>query len=89
MDLEAILALILIFGGGTAVALSFSPIGRAIAQRIREAGAPVEPDTGLRGEVEALRQELAELHERVDFAERLLARQAESARLAASPEEHG
>jgi len=33
--MEGILAILLIFGGGTAVAISFSPIGRAIAERLR------------------------------------------------------
>lgn len=39
----------------------------------------------LRGEVDALRQELAEVHERLDFTERLLARQADGGRLPGSP----
>jgi hypothetical protein len=73
---EDILAIIFIFGGGTAAIIAFSPIGRAIADAIRNRGQrhlPAE-DPALRDEVEALRQEVAELHERVDFAERLLAR---------------
>lgn len=35
MDVEGILAIIFLFGGGTAVALGFSPVGRAFADRIR------------------------------------------------------
>jgi len=74
--MEDILALILIFGGGTLAVVSFSPLGRAIGDRIRNgpAGA-VGPDPVLTEEVERLRQEVAELHERVDFTERLLAQQ--------------
>lgn len=39
----------------------------------------------LRGEVDALRQELAEVHERLDFTERLLARHADGGRLPGAP----
>ena len=43
--MEDILAIILIFGGGTIVALGFSPIGRAIADNIRRKGqTPVGED---------------------------------------------
>ena len=73
MDVEGILAIILIFGGGTLFLLSISPVGRALADRLRGRG-NVEPmqDPELLAEVDALRQEVAELHERVDFAERIL-----------------
>jgi hypothetical protein len=79
--MEDILALILIFGGGTMVAISFSPVGRAIADRIRGRGGVVEPDPAVYEELERLRGELAELHERVDFAERLLAKPREREQL--------
>jgi hypothetical protein len=71
MDVEGILAIILIFGGGTLFLLSISPVGKALADRLR---ANVEPmqDPELLAEVDALRQEVADLHERVDFAERIL-----------------
>ena len=79
--MEDILALVLIFGGGTLIAVSFSPIGRAIAERIRGgAGDPV-PDPVLYEELERMRAELSEMGERVDFTERLLARQREVERL--------
>jgi len=72
--MEDILALVLIFGGGTLVAISFSPIGRAIAERIRHGGGgPAMPDPAVYEELDRMRQELSELHERVDFSERLLA----------------
>ena len=78
--MEGILAIIFMFGGGTAFLLSISPVGRAFAERIRNQGAS-RPDPELLAEVEALRQEVAELHERVDFAERLLAQRQEVGRL--------
>jgi hypothetical protein len=91
MDVEAILAIILIFGGGTVVALAMSPIGRALAARIQ--GGPLRGDgeelrrvvdgqQAVLEEVEGLRRDLSELQERVDFAERLLARQRDAGRLA-------
>jgi hypothetical protein len=86
--LEGILAIILIFGGGTLFALSMSPVGRAIADRIR--GTPRlgtisekdleelrETQIALLDEVEALRLEVADVNERVDFAERMLTKQGE------------
>lgn len=70
--MEDILAIILIFGGGTAIAISFSPIGRAIAERIRGKGALAEPDSQILAELDDLRAQVGELQERVDFSERLL-----------------
>src|SRR5439155_24819877 len=87
MDIEGVLAIILIFGGGACIAIAFSPIGRAVADRIR--GKSPSTDGGelraelaehkdaLYQELEAVRHELAELAERVDFAERLLAKMGE------------
>ncbi len=86
--MEDILAIVLIFGGGTLAALAFSPIGRAFADRIRGrvAGAEelraaedlraevTEHREAVTEELHALRQEVGELAERMDFAERLLAR---------------
>lgn len=82
--MEGVLAVILIFGGGTAVLLAISPIGKAIADRIRGTR-----DEG-RGkgtaeaaeEIATLRREVAELAERMDFLERLQARPRDAERLA-------
>jgi hypothetical protein len=76
--MEDVIAIVLLFGGGTFAALAYSPIGRAWADRIR-GRVPVDPDAEahraeLLEAVEALRREVAELAERVDFTERLLAR---------------
>jgi hypothetical protein len=76
MDMEGILAVIFIFGGGTVFLLSVSPVGRALAERIRGRTPPAE-DPVLLAEVEALRQEVAELQERVDFTERILLQNSE------------
>ena len=84
MDWEGILAIVLIFGGGTLTAISFSPVGRALAERIRGGAGDPAPDPVLYEEMERVRKELSELQERVDFAERLLAKQREMERL---PEE--
>lgn len=87
----AIVSLLLVFGGGTLFLLSISPIGKALAARIlgRRSLTPEGEDTQdelrqLRAEVDALRttrDEVAELAERLDFAERLLARQREPNRI--------
>jgi DNA-binding ferritin-like protein len=82
MDIEGVLAITLIFGGGTLFLLSVSPVGRAIAERIRQKGATPMRDPELLAEVDALRQEVSELHERVDFTERLLANQKNDTKLA-------
>ena len=74
--MEGIFAITLIFGGGTLFLLSISPVGRALADRLRGQAGPV-PDPELLAEVDALRQEVAELHERVDFAERILLKNQE------------
>jgi len=88
MDYESVLAIIFLFGGGTLFLLSISPIGRAFADRIRARGQGgdgrselVEHKEALAQELEAVRREVAELAERVDFAERLLAKQREGQRI--------
>jgi hypothetical protein len=71
MGMEGLFAITFIFGGGTLFLLSISPVGKALADRLRgRVEAPQDPE--LLAEVDALRQEVAELHERVDFAERVL-----------------
>ena len=92
MDITGALAIVLIFGGGTLFLLAISPVGRAIAERIRRPGGGALPEdvrgeldefrSELSQEVRQLRTELSELSERMDFAERLLAKQRDSDRLA-------
>jgi hypothetical protein len=84
---EDVLAIVFIFGGGSAFLLAISPIGRAIADRIRGSGTQVEGGVEVEkireaqmtvlDEVYQLRQEVADLQERLDFAERMLLRREE------------
>jgi hypothetical protein len=90
-DLVGLVAVVLLFGGGTLVLLGFSPIGRAIASRLlgKKTMAAEDEETAeelkdLRQEVEELRrvsEQVGELGERVDFLERLMAKQREAERL--------
>lgn len=74
MDIESILAITFIFGGGTLFLLAVSPVGKAIAERIRHGPPGVAgPDPEVIAELDRLRQDVTELQERLDFAERLLA----------------
>src|SRR5258708_25637059 len=84
----AVVALIPIFAsvGSCGWMLALSPVGKAYAERLRQAGrAAAEPQDreALEQALEAVRRDVAELAERVDFTERLLARVREAERLAA------
>ena len=72
--MEGVLAIVFILGGGSLIGFSLTPIGRALADRIRHGAIPqgAEPDPVVYEELDRVRQELADLHERVDFTERLL-----------------
>lgn len=74
-DMEGVLAIIFIFGGGTAFLLAISPVGKAIADRIRHGTQPrdIGPDPAVLNELDQLRGDMTELQERMDFAERMLA----------------
>jgi hypothetical protein len=71
-------------------AVVFGPIGRAFAERLRNKGRPPALDTAeveaLRDELAGLRQQVAELAERQDFTERLLAQTRERGLLNAPKE---
>lgn len=76
--MEDIVALIMIFGGGASVAISFSPVGRAIADRIRgRARGVADTDPAVLEELDRLRTDVGELQERMDFSERMLAQARE------------
>ncbi len=80
--MEGVLAITFIFGGGTLFLLSISPIGKAFAERIRaKTHEMAPPDPQVLAEIDDLRAQVAELHERVDFAERLLAERREQSQL--------
>jgi len=82
MDITGMLAVTFIFGGGATVLLAMSPIGRAIGDRIRGTARGGEDRLraiednyeALLDEVESMRLEFTDLQERLDFTERLLAR---------------
>jgi ubiquinone biosynthesis protein UbiJ len=85
MDGEVV-AVVVLLGSGIWVVLR--PIAAAIARRIggevparRDARADGAALSDVHDEVATLRQEVADLAERVDFTERLLAKQQEAARL--------
>ena len=86
--MEDIVALVVIFGGGAFVLFAYSPIGKAIAERIRGQAHVVQSgaDPGILDELDRVRGELAEIHERLDFAERMLANRPEQPALR-KPEE--
>ena len=85
MPPEVVFLTIILFGGAVWL---LRPLVIALADRARPHHTPATQ--GLSEEVlqelQAMRQDIAELAERVDFAERLLAKQREASRLA-SPEE--
>ncbi len=74
--MEGVLAITFIFGGGTLFLLSVSPVGKAFAERLRGHHSATQ-DPEILDELHQLRQDVAELNERVDFAERLLAQRPE------------
>ena len=74
--MEDVVAIIMVFGTGMLGVIAFSPIGRAIAERLRGRAledTPSEDVLELRDHVATLQQQVNELAERQDFAERLLA----------------
>lgn len=76
----------LITGGVVAVLALRGQVGRAIAERIH-AGALSQPEVPpeLLEEMDSMRSRMAELEERVDFAERMLARPHEEGRVPLPP----
>jgi len=87
-----LVAILTIFGGGTLVLFSITPVGKALAARILgKKGAATELDEETAEEVKQLRREveemrhvgeqMSELGERVEFLERLVAKQREAERL--------
>ena len=80
-----LIAVILLFGGGTLFLLAMSPIGRAFAERIKGRAPAARDGRGqedVQADVQELRREVAELVERMDFMERLVAKSRDAERLA-------
>lgn len=65
--------------------VGFGPIGRAVARKIDGKGGAAPDLEALRqehqGDLDAVRERMVELEERLDFTERLLARQREPGQL--------
>src|SRR6266542_3685283 len=87
-----VVAILTIFGGGTLVLFSITPVGKALAARIlgkKGVATGVEEETAeevmeLRREVDGMRhlgEQMSELGERVDFLERMVAKQRDAERL--------
>jgi len=83
MDWTGFVAIVGFFGTVITAMVAFSPIGRAIANTIlRKGAAGLPPEIGdqldeLSERVEGVQRQVAELAERQDFAERLLAKARE------------
>jgi len=80
----ALLIPIVAVGGFFAWMISLSPVGKAYAEKLRGtkgAGGEAEGREEILEALDQVRHEVAELAERVDFAERLLAKQREGDRL--------
>ncbi len=84
---EGVLAVLFIFGGGSLFLLAVSPVGKAIAERIRFGPhmRDGKADPEVIDELEQLRHDVTDLQERVDFAERLLA-QKQASQLPGGPD---
>jgi hypothetical protein len=79
--MEGVLFIIIVFGGGMAVILSKTEIGRALSDRIRGVKPDLSQDPALLEEIDRLKADVSELQERMDFAERLLASKREAGQL--------
>jgi hypothetical protein len=83
MDWVGLTAIVMVFGSGMVGMVAFSPIGRAIANAIqKKSGIMLPPEVHdamieQAEQIEALQRQIAELAERQDFAERVLAKARE------------
>jgi len=81
MDLRELVVIFFVFGGGFWI---LAPLAQALAKRIgggAQRGADPQAVDDLREELRQVRQEMAELAERTDFTERMLAQRAEGQRV--------
>ena len=84
--------MMVLFVSIAAVAILRGPFGRALAERLSGRARPGAEDQDVRelkSEVEELRTQLAEVQERLDFAERVLARRDDNAGAGALPKGAG
>ena len=82
-DLGKTIAICVMFLSMTTLFVLRGPLGRALADRLAgRSGAGSTPETErLLSEVDSLKERVAELEERLDFAERMLARQRDAERI--------
>ena len=81
-ELIPILAMTFVLGPIASLAFSYTPLGRALVERLRGRSRPqddmlvdlLDEIERLRDHIAAQEQQFDELHERVDFAERILLR---------------
>jgi hypothetical protein len=78
MGQNDLFAILLVVAAVFTIKLLKGPLGQAIADRLRGA-AP--PDPGVLEELDAVKTRLAEVEERLDFAERMLAQGEQAERL--------
>jgi hypothetical protein len=77
---------VVLFVSLAAVAIMRGPFGRALADRIAgRTAVPRESDERTLAELDELRRRLAEVEERLDFTERLLARERRASGLPPGP----
>lgn len=90
VDLVGLVAVVLLFGGLTLFLLSMSPVGKAFAARIGGKKVALEDEEtvallkDIRAELDEMHhipEHMSELGERVDFLERMVAKQREAERL--------
>jgi len=81
VDPIGLVVVTLLFGGGSLFLLAISPIGRAVADRIRNRGVGLGDERirdlldghdAMLDEMETMRRDVVDLQERLDFTERLL-----------------
>ena len=83
-----VFAVVMVFGTGMLGIIAFSPIGKAIADRLRHkdgASLPSEELDDMRAHLQGMQEQLSELAERQDFSERLLAQAKEKGTLSGGP----
>jgi hypothetical protein len=78
VDVGGSLLVVFVVLAVVAVKVFRGPLGEAIADRLR---GTAPPDPGVLDEIEGLKNRLAEVEERLDFAERLLAQTEQPERL--------
>ncbi len=83
MDLGPGIAMSILFLSMAGVFILRGPLGKALADRVAGRSRVDDREVEeLRAELGDVRRQLAEVHDRLDFAERLLAKQRDAERLA-------